>query len=42
MIRAKRELLNWVQNLLVDIQTTVDIGLNSKKELAEIMKNKEE
>jgi len=40
MIQAKRELLNWVQKLLEDIQITVDIGLGSKMELAEILKEK--
>jgi len=35
MIQAKRELRKWIQDLLDDIQLTVDIGLQHEKELME-------
>ena len=35
MIQAKRELRKWVQNLLDDINLTIEIGLTHEKELTE-------
>ena len=40
MIQAKRELRKWIQNLLDDINLTVEIGLQHEKELAERTKKK--